>query len=694
MADSLNSVEYWLKKVPYIPNILEYYDNVTYNIRFYMINHVYQKKLSIDRQNGIIPNNYQLPDDSKVIIAETGVDSLYDITSLTINTIHNSSSNNPSAISYQMDMKLKEINGCSLVNKITAVSKLLGYDSYVLQPYHVDVWFSGYEQSSGKPIKIIGNRVLTYEVMLNEVKTNLDVSGTMYNFIMTPVPPSTFNKSVNALYNIGKVEIKTGTLGEYKKKLQELLNKRFFDNNPNLLPLFPEKDFIVIDKFIDGDVNKINSKIVDVYNQRFQDDYIPINQYTPIKYENGNATVDQTTLNNRTQTEFKTVRNPNKINLGLDFENLRVDLNAMPQNTDSIDGGMTRPNNDDTFDTFFQNLCFNVPELRYYTARPVYRTEYIENVGGQEIQRIYIDIVFKKNNYLKYFLEKSLDKSHDKTAENDRIAKMQIQELQDLIYNGTLRKKYEWLFNGHDTSVLEVNSSVDKLWFANVETIDPIIINESSIDNVTKVNNNDLIVHNLESIRNGTIYKEKLENVIQISNRPLNGVRTLAADKRLYIDDIYNCIDDKTKKDFLSGRKILEKYDEFSKTSPSTESSNINLEASAAKVGYNNIYKSGNLVELKIKILGDPYWLSLCSDNVLYYPNNSVNASSFQHFSFRLNTALNQKLDGTYDLENTVDFSSIYQLIESVSLFEDGKFTQQLTGVISQPFIYKARLEI
>lgn len=45
MADSLNSVEYWLKKVPYIPNILEYYDNVTYNIRFYMINHVYQKKI-------------------------------------------------------------------------------------------------------------------------------------------------------------------------------------------------------------------------------------------------------------------------------------------------------------------------------------------------------------------------------------------------------------------------------------------------------------------------------------------------------------------------------------------------------------------------------------------------------------------------------------------------------------------------
>ena len=187
-------------------DILEYYDNVTYNIRFYMINHVYQKKLSIDRQKGIIPNNYQLPDESKIIIAETGISSNYDITSLTINTIHNSVSNNPSIISYKMDMKLKEINGCSLINKITAISKLIGYESYVLQPYHVDIWFSGYEQSSGKPIRVINNEVLTYEVLLSEVKTNIDVSGTMYNFIMTSVPPSTFNKSVNSLYNIGNID--------------------------------------------------------------------------------------------------------------------------------------------------------------------------------------------------------------------------------------------------------------------------------------------------------------------------------------------------------------------------------------------------------------------------------------------------------------------------------------------------------
>lgn len=694
MAEALNSVDYWLKKVSYVPNILEYYDNVTYNIRFYMINHVYQKKLSIDRQKGIIPNNYQLPDESKIIIAETGISSNYDITSLTINTIHNSVSNNPSIISYKMDMKLKEINGCSLINKITAISKLIGYESYVLQPYHVDIWFSGYEQSSGKPIRVINNEVLTYEVLLSEVKTNIDVSGTMYNFIMTSVPPSTFNKSVNSLYNIGNIDVKNGTLGEYKKNIQDILNKRFFNENPQLISLYPDKQFVTIDNLIDGDINLVDSKIIETYNNRFKDEIVPINQYTPISYNNGKASVNQSELNNRTQSEFKTVRNPNKISLGMDLEKLKVDAYATPQSTDSNDGGMTRPNNYDTFDTFFQNLCFNIPELRYYTARPIYRTEYIDNKAGQEVQKIHIDIVFQKNNYLKYFLERAKNKNMDSQTNVQNISNMQIKELQKLILTGTLRKKYEWLFNGRDTSVLEINSSIDKLWFANIETIDAININESSIDNVVKTNNNDLIVHNLETMRNSSIYKEKLESVIKLSNKPLDGVRTLAADKRLYIDDIYNCIDDKLKNEYLSGRKVLEKYDEFSKTYPSSADSNVNLEASAAKVGYNNIYKAGNLVELKIKILGDPFWLGLCSDNALYYPNNSINASSFQHFSFRLNTALDQKLDGTYDLENTVEFSSIYQLIESVSLLEDGKFTQQLTGVLNPSFIYSARLGV
>lgn len=685
MAGNILDLDYLLSKVPYMSNILEYYDNVTYNIRFYMLNEVYQNKLSKDRVNGIIPPNYQLPNDSKIIIAETGVSSNYDITSLTLKTVYSSVAENSSGVTYELNMKIKEINGCSLINKITAVSKLVGYESYILQPFHIDIWFSGFEQSTGKPVKCIGNQVLTYEVIMAEVKTNVDFTGTIYNFIMSSAIDKAFNKTSRTLSNIGTLDIKSGTLREYKIAVEKYLNDRFFENNPSLVEVYPKRDYIVINRLIDGDIN-LNKAAIEEYNKKYPDTIVPINQFTPINPDERNA---------RTQSEFKVIRNPEKKPLGKDIENIRVNLNSSPQSTDSIDTAMTRPNVDDTFDSFFQKLCFNTDELKNYTARPVYRVEYVGNYGGQQLHRIYVDIVFKENTYLDYYIDKAKNKEFDLNIQ--KVKNMQVKELQNLLFHGALRKKYEWLYNGHDTSVLEMNSSLDMLWYSNIPLIDPIKISESSANNVAITNNRDIIVKDLEKIRELTIYKEKLENVIKKSNAPLNGIRTLATDKRLYIDDIYNCIDDTTRIEYLNNRKLLEKYDVFSKTSPSTEDTNINIDAQYAKVGYNNIHQAGNLVELDIKILGDPYWLGLCSDNYIYASdteNNIIKVSTFPHFTFKMNTALGQKPDGTYDLESITNFSSIYQLIESTSVFEEGKFIQQLKGVINQSFIHDARLKV
>ena len=163
----------------YEPNILEYYDNVTYNIRFYMLNHAFQKRFSSDRLDG---KYFIVPDNEKIIIAETGVSEHYSVTSLQISSVHASAERNPSAATYKLEMRLHEVDGCDLVNKITAVSKAVGYESYIEQPYHIDIWFSGYEHSTGKPIQVIENMVLTYEVLLSEVKTQVDNNGCEYNF--------------------------------------------------------------------------------------------------------------------------------------------------------------------------------------------------------------------------------------------------------------------------------------------------------------------------------------------------------------------------------------------------------------------------------------------------------------------------------------------------------------------------------
>ena len=59
-----------------------------------------------------------------------------------------------------------------------------------------------------------------------------------------------------------------------------------------------------------------------------------------------------------------------------------------------------------------------------------------------------------------------------------------------------------------------------------------------------------------------------------------------------------------------------------------------------------------------------------------------------------MKTPIGQKEDGTYDLENVVYFSNIYQLVESTSILENGRFVQQLKGVINNAFMYNARLKV
>lgn len=656
MSEEVDSL---LKSINYAPNILEYYDNVTYNVRFYMLTHDYQQKLSLSREQGQLPANYQIPEENKIIIAETGVTSNYDITSLTIHTIHTNVSSSPSGTTYKLELRLKEINGCSLINKITAISKAIGYNSYILQPYHVDVWFSGYEQGTGNPVKIIGDKVYTYEVTIAENKSNIEMGGTVFNFVMMPVPQSAFNKNNNTLFNIGKIEIQSGTVGDYKRKIEKYLNEKYFEMHPKYKSILNNKA-IVIEQLIDGDALVANANI---NKDSIDDDYVPTGETSEQSYE------------------------------ALDIESLRVYDNDQPQNSDKSDGSTLRPNNEDTFDTFFQNLCFHVKELESHIARPLYKTEYIQNIDGMEVQRIHIYVIFTKNNFTRYLIDASKNPNRDESEDKQEITKMQINEIQNLIKKGTLRKRYEWLFNGRDTSVLEINSSIDKLWIANLELPDGIKNYVESADTVSQSNIRDDIIAQIEHLKTANLAQASINEVMSKSYAPLDRVRTLAMDKKLYLDDIYACLGDK-KYELLSGRKILKVYNQYSDAGNDTISTQIKPESIVAKAAYNNIFRAGNLIEIKMKILGDPYWLGLFSDNVLYAPKNDINASSFQHFAFKMNTAIDQKDDGTYDIESTVDFSTIYQLIESTSIFEDGKFIQELHGIIDQPFIFSARLGI
>ena len=258
----------------YEPNILEYYDNVTYNIRFYMLNSLFQSRYSIERKNNNL-NGFEIPDNEKIIIAETGVSDNYSIDSLTINNIHSCIYKNPSALTYNMEMIINENNGCSLGTKIAAVSQVLGYDGYIGTPFHIDIWFSGYENATGLPIKIIKdgdeNLVLSYEVILSEVKTSVDNNGAKYNFIMTPSYQGCFSKQEEILNKIGEIVGGAGnTYGSYITKIIEYINERFDKDNPLIKDDYvgEENRYMILGKFKEGSIKNYDNILRSLYDKK------------------------------------------------------------------------------------------------------------------------------------------------------------------------------------------------------------------------------------------------------------------------------------------------------------------------------------------------------------------------------------------------------------------------------------------
>ena len=98
-------------------------------------------------------------------------------------------------------------------------------------------------------------------------------------------------------------------------------------------------------------------------------------------------------------------------------------------------------------------------------------------------------------------------------------------------------------------------------------------------------------------------------------------------------------------------------------------------------------------MEVELQILGDPFWLALIDDKKLYEYDDTNDFNKFHHFAFRVKYGLPENADGTYALEDVTEFSSIYQIVESTSIFDNGKFIQKIKGVLDPAFMHLARIE-
>lgn len=635
-------VEEKIRQHNFSNNILEQYDNVTYNVRFYMIDQRYQEEVFNERQRY---KSSKIKDEYKIIIFETGVSSNYNLEDLVIKTFYNQKGNGINCITSEISMKIKELNDCSLTNKLAVVSNILGYDSYHGNPYHLDIWFSGYDHITKQPIRCINNDVYTFDVIIAECKSNLDFTGTTYNFNMVPQYMIPLNKEMNILTTQGIFISKDGTMSDMKDIIQGSVNKTYFEKRPELKQYYNNDVLtITLNDFSDinlGDVVNYNGKLL-------------------VKDKNSD---DQ-------------------------YHLMRFDKNVSPKTTSMSTETLFKPDKSITLDRVFQELCLISSSYKDCVAIPTYTVIPFKNVNKEQLYKIYMNVVILREPYLKWWnnFRKNGSSGIKYDSMLETMEDMQVESIDQMRIENTLQKKYEFYFNGKDTNVLELNTKIDNLWFLNLGQKN---IEDSQTSNI---HTNKIFGENPGENINS-------ENIGEIIYRDYDKIRKLSADRRLYVDDIYNTLNKKELENLLTTRRILIKNQVFSqqdeKSFIESESEEM-TDYQIAKVGYTNLFMSGNMIEMKFTILGDPYWINIPSDNTLYSDTIFPEHSLLYYFYFTMKTGLKsdgQGWKGGHDTIGCKDFSGLYQIIQSTSTFRDGKFTQQLHGVIDTKFIQSTLLK-
>ena len=635
-------VEEKIRQHNFSNNILEQYDNVTYNVRFYMIDQRYQEEVFNERQRY---KSSKIKDEYKIIIFETGVSSNYNLEDLVIKTFYNQKGNGINCITSEISMKIKELNDCSLTNKLAVVSNILGYDSYHGNPYHLDIWFSGYDHITKQPIRCINNDVYTFDVIITECKSNLDYTGTTYNFNMVPQYMIPLNKEMNILTTQGIFISKDGTMSDMKNIIQDSVNKTYFEKRPELKPYY-------------------NNDVLTITLNDFSD----INLGDVVNYKGKLL-----------------VKDKNSDDL---YHLMRFDKNVSPKTTSISTETLFKPDKSITLDRVFQELCLISSSYKDCVAIPTYTVIPFKNVNKEQLYKIYMNVVILREPYLKWWnnFRKNGSSGIKYDSMLETMEDMQVESIDQMRIENTLQKKYEFYFNGKDTNVLELNTKIDNLWFLN--------LGQKNIEDSQSSN-----IHTNKIFGENAGENINSENIGEIVYRDYDKIRKLSADRRLYVDDIYNTLNKKELENLLTTRRILIKNQAFSqqdeKSFIESESEEM-TDYQIAKVGYTNLFMSGNMIEMKFTILGDPYWINIPSDNTLYSDTIFPEHSLLYYFYFTMKTGLKsdgQGWKGGHDTIGCKDFSGLYQIIQSTSTFRDGKFTQQLHGVIDTKFIQSTLLK-
>ena len=234
-------------KIEFIPNILDFYDTYTYHFKLFIMDPESSAK-------GDILNTKK-----QLIIAESAVSDLY-ISDVTMSTIKAPSVEHGTYVSTEFTFTLTEAAGAKLIDNLYYQAIALGIGNWITMPVYLQLQFrdrtapsiNSTSTLSTTSINVDGlNQLLwTWVLSLSEMKATVTHEGTIYN-CKAILYNDHVQSNINSVLQHPMVLENTKTIGEALKELQDNLN---LDQSLRLLSNYsiPDEFRIIVDPEIAG----------------------------------------------------------------------------------------------------------------------------------------------------------------------------------------------------------------------------------------------------------------------------------------------------------------------------------------------------------------------------------------------------------------------------------------------------------
>lgn len=619
-------------------NVLNNYESYNYNIQLIM--HTEE-----DTKKAINSYPFEL---TGIIVAETGGSGSFYIDRLEMLSLPTGSTNN---ISEALSFKLRIIEpmGFSFFDRFFSAANELEWNNQMKFPLFLKLWFSGWDESGVPNPDILG--VSYWRVLITNIETNVERSGTTYDIELLPVA--------------------------------KLTNESLFQNVPKSIK-FEKKETL------EETLTVLGEKLTEVFTEDQQSE---------------NAVSAETTYEIMLDDQFL------EEDLKIKIEPDEVGDDA--SNTDGDDRSFIYVEEGEEIENVIERIVLSAEDISEFLIPELKENSEVDPEEQEESVELMRYIAVQTEVEYGDFNEEMSDYNRTMKFTVNRVFRPEIQtptteepdnddlkRLEEFVKQGLLVKRYDYLFTGDNTEIISFDMNFKTLFFVML----PGYENRATRYPRNTSSDDDAYSNSLPEQRRLTVDVEKDEEPDdeddKENEKPKDDfsfpVSLLDAGPR-YMEDqplrkslrdllSYRISNNNTKKSMERGTNTIssKKKDQDNKVNThyadaAISSRNMNIDSSALV----------DMLAIEMEIRGDPYWFGTLEafnnindpreNDFLSYANYN-NGSIFFLLKFSTPEPFSEK-NGLTDNLGRITFSGLYKVMSIINIFENGVFKQKIQAI-------------